>query len=266
MRRMTTVLFVVLISSACLRSTTTISIAPDGSGTVVQETGVTPQALAMLQGVAASTNAQGGGVTELFGEEQAKKAADAMGVRFISGEPIKTGDLDGYRARFAFDDIRKVQMKLAQDPTAAISPGSDTATEPPFEFAFEQRASSSVLTITVPDQTPGAGGPLGSLSGGMPGGAGGDAQMNQQGLQMMRMMMQGLFVDVSLSVDGRIVNTNAPHVDGSRVTLLQIDFDRLAADEAAWQKLQAAPDLKALSVIPGLKVIADRKVTIEFAR
>ena len=31
---------------------------------------------------------------------------------------------------------------------------------------------------------------------------------------MMKMMMKGLYVDVTLNVNGRIVKTNAPYVDG----------------------------------------------------
>jgi hypothetical protein len=83
---------------------------------------------------------------------------------------------------------------------------------------------------------------------------------------MMKMMMKGLFVDITLNVDGRIVKTNAPFVEGSRVTLLQIDFDKLLADQAALTKLQGATDLKSLANVPGLKVIPDPKVTIEFGR
>jgi hypothetical protein len=87
-----------------------------------------------------------------------------------------------------------------------------------------------------------------------------------QALGMMKMMMKGLFVDVSMNVGGKVIKTNAPHVDGSRVTLLQIDFDKLLADEAALQKLQAASDLKSLASVPGLKISSEPKLTVEFAR
>ena len=86
----------------------------------------------------------------------------------------------------------------------------------------------------MPDQTPGAG----ALP--MPGG-GSDADKAQaaQAMAMMKMMMRGLFVDVALTVNGHIIKSNAPYVDGSRVTLLQLDFDKLLADDAALLKLQA---------------------------
>ena len=76
---------------------------------------------------------------------------------------------------------------------------------------------------------------------------------------MMKAMMAGMFVDITLNVDGRIIKTNAPFVKGSDVTLLQLDFDKLLADEAALQKLQGATDMKALASVPGLKVIPWKK-------
>ena len=78
-----------------------------------------------------------------------------------------------------------------------------------------------------------------------------------QAMAMMKMMMKGLFVDVSLNVNGRILKSNATHVDGLRVTLMQIDFDKLLADETGLQKLQAASDVKSLSGRPGLKVVTE---------
>jgi len=266
MLRITLALLVALASTACLRSTTVIDLKTDGSGTIVQETGVTAQALAMLKGFGGG-NQTGGAPTDLFGEEQAKKTAASMGVTFVSGEPFKTGELEGYRARFAFDDISKVMLNMEQNAAGGVTGGVAGATsqkEPPFRFAFDRGAASSVLTIQMPEQVPGKKGPLGELPG--MGGADADKAQAAQSLAMMKMMMKGLFVDVSMNLNGRIIKTNAPHVEGSHVTLMQIDFDKLLADEGAIQKLQSASDLKSLAGIPGLKVVNDPKVTIEFGR
>jgi hypothetical protein len=253
------VLVFAAVCSSCLRSTTVISVKADGSGTVVQETGLSPQALAMVKTMAGSgTDAKM--PADLFGEDQAKQAADLMGVTFVSGEPIKTAELEGYRARFAFNDVRQIRMKMNQAPTKGLT-GSSAAAEPPFRFDFERRGASSQLTITVPESNAGSN-PMAK----MPGmGGTSNPEQNQQAMAMMKLMLQNLFVDVSLDVDGRIVNTNAPHVQGSRVTLLQIDFNQLLADEAAFRKLQSATDIKALAGVPGLKVLTSPKVTVEFA-
>ena len=266
MKRLAALLAVALISTACLRSTTVVTIKPDGSGTIVQENGLSPQAMGMMKSMAASQGAQTAGSPEIFGEAQARKTAESMGVRFVSGEPIKTAQLEGYRANFAFEDIRKIQMKMSEDPTGGALGSTGSSASPPFGFTFEQNAASSLLTITLPqDKLPG-GGPLGAMGGKMGGDAPADPAQTAQMLSMMKVMMQGLFVDISLNVDGRIVKTNAPHVEGNRLTLLQLDFDKLLADEAAFQKLQSASDLKSLGGIAGLKVVTEPKLTIEIAK
>ena len=88
----------------------------------------------------------------------------------------------------------------------------------------------------------------------------------QQAMAMMKVMMKGMFVDVSLDLAGRIVKTDAPYVQGSRVTLMQVDFDKLLADDAALKKLQNATDIKELAGVPGLKVPTSPTVSIEFAK
>jgi hypothetical protein len=196
----------------------------------------------------------------MFTEEQARKAADTMGVTFVSGEPFKTSQLEGYRARYSFTDISQVKVNMNQGATSM-----NAARQPPFAFAFDKGAAASTLTIQLPEQMPGAS-PLQGLPGAGAGVSEADKAQAAQALAMMKMMMQGLYVDVSLNVDGRIIKSNAPHVEGSKVTLLQIDFDKLLADEAALTKLQGAKDLKSLSAVPGLKVASEPKVTIVFSR
>ena len=248
----------VVAPAGCLRSTTTIDLRPDGTGTVVQETAVTSQALAMLKGFSPQQTGADA-PSELFGEEQARKAAATMGVTFVSGEPFKTGEMEGYRARYSFDDIAKVKVNMQQQAT----PGVSSDKQPPFAFTFDRGATASVLTIEMPEKLPG-----GTPIPGMPTAGGTDAEKAQaaQALGMMKAMMRGMFVDVSLNVTGRILKTNAPHVEGSRVTLLQIDLDKMLADEAALQKLQAATDLKGLTGVPGLKVPSGPTTTIQFSR
>ena len=77
----------------------------------------------MLQGLAGA-NQTGDKPAQLFGEEQARKAADTMGVTFVSGEPYKAGELEGYRARYSFTDIAKVTLKMDQGANS-LGPGSD---------------------------------------------------------------------------------------------------------------------------------------------
>jgi len=272
MKRRFALVCVALLCSACLRATTTITVRQDGSGLIDQEVGANPEAMAMLKGFAGAAAEQqksGAGAAasaqpSIFGEPEAKKLADQMGVKFLSGEPIKTAELEGYRAHYSFDDVTKVKVKMNQDATGGLAESGKTAAEPPFGFQFEKRGTSSLLTINMPEQKPGSVGPLNQL--GMGRGATQNSAQNEQAVAMMKMMLKGLYVDVTLAVDGKVIKTNAPYVNGSKVTLVQMDFDKLLASEGALQKLQQANDPRALKDIPGLKVVAEPKVTIEFGR
>lgn len=269
--RMLLVLSAAALCSACLRATTVITVRPDGSGTIDQEIGMTAFAAGFMKGLGDAAAEAGAEKTEkkkdtaLFGEAEARKAGEQMGVRFLSGEPIKNDRLEGYRAKYAFDDIAKLTLNK-EGATGLPSPGGATgSTVPPYGFQFTKGKDASTLVINMP--------PLdssklqGSL-GGMPGEAGkpGSDAMEKQGLAMMKMLMNGMFVDVTLAVEGKIRKANVPVADGGRITLVQLDFDKLLEDPTGMDKLRNAKDAKALQSVPGLKVPLDPKLTIEFGR
>ncbi len=64
------------------------------------------------------------------------------------------------------------------------------------------------------------------------------------------------------------MRTSSPFVDGSRVTLLDVNLDQLLKDETFLPRIQAAKtadEMKAiLQEAPGLKINFDRAITIEF--
>jgi len=257
MRRVGLILLVAALASGCLRSTTTITLKQDGSGTMDQEIGATPQALAMLRSLDSSGGDKPANL-QMFGPEQAEAAAKSMGVRFLSGEPIKTAQSEGYRAHFAFDDVTKIRFDMIKTPA---SPEAEKSAAPPFGFGFTKGDATSVLTITMPDQQGGAGTLLNQLPGN-----GAQSKDNQQAFAMLLPMLRGLFVDVTLNLEGRVIKSNAPYVTGSQVTLLQFDFDKVSATEGAMQKLQTLTDPKQLKDIPGVRMVTDPVVTIEFGR
>jgi hypothetical protein len=83
-------------------------------------------------------------------------------------------------------------------------------------------------------------------------------------MAMMKMMMKGLFVDVALTVNGRILKKRALR----RRLARDADADRLrqAADRRNGPALlQSAKDIKSLAAVPSLKVVAEPNVTIELA-
>jgi hypothetical protein len=62
------------------------------------------------------------------------------------------------------------------------------------------------------------------------------------------------------------VRTNAPFVDGNRITLVQLDMDKVINDETAWTKLQNATTPADMRNILGVKVSTQPTLTIEFGK
>jgi nitrate reductase NapAB chaperone NapD len=69
-------------------------------------------------------------------------------------------------------------------------------------------------------------------------------------------------------VAGAIVKTNSPYVQGSKVTLLEMDFAELITNDAVLGKLanpESIEDAKQmLKGVKGVKVNLDREVMVEF--
>lgn len=255
MKRMLLVVALMVTCTGCIHVTTLVTLKPDGSGTLDEEIGMNPQTLGMLAAFAGSGAQTAPRADDIFNETKAREQAEKMGARFLSGTPIDTPSLKGYHAKFAFDDIKTLKVRM--DAARADRTRSD---RDPFDFEFTKGASSSTLTIKVPQdmQRP----PLAQL------GQRPDLspEQTQQMMAMMRPMLAGMYVDVAVAVDGQIVKTNAPFVDGGRVTLVQLDMNKVMQDDAAWTRLQSAKTPEEMRNINGVKMSTGPTITIEFRK
>jgi hypothetical protein len=181
------------------------------------------------------------------------------GVRLLSAEPAKGANgFEGTKAIFAFDDINQVQVN--QDPNMGGGADNRLSTEPtredPVKFKLERSGGSSVLTIAFTDK-PG-------MDGDKPSAGPGDMPdlSNPMMMNMIKTMFQGFTINIGLEVAGSIVKTNAEYVNGSRITLLEMDMEALLADEAKFKALQGklGPDASLSEVKPYLKDIKGIKI------
>ena len=263
--RFALVVVVACTLSGCINSASLVRIKPDGSGTIEQTLLVNT---ATLKGLMAGLGAQGQ-VKEtpgVFTEAEFKRTAERMGVKPVSLTPLKEGGFEGAKAIFAFDDVTKIRVD--QDPQlSGASPGplgnAPTSSKTPIKFGFARQGSSSVLTITVDEQT--------AAPGTKPDPSTPPQKIDPAMMQMVKTMFQGFKVLIDVEVDGKIVKTNADYVNGSRVTLLELDMATLFEDEAAITALQSkvGPGASIADVRPYLKDVKGVKinnpsVTIEF--
>lgn len=246
-----------VIGSGCIRSATLITVKPDGTGTIEQTVLMNAAALkGMLGGFGGATQqSSGGGINE---EELRKSAARlGEGVTYVSAEPIKADDgFEGAKAIYAFTDINTVRVD--QDPNLTGSTTGGVATAPkednPVTFALTRTGGVSNLTVTFNDKPARE-----KAATQAPGGPNMD---NPQMTEMMKTMFQGFKVSIDLQVAGSIIKTNADHVAGSKVTLLEMDLGALLADEAKLKEVQKVlgPNASVAELKPYLKDIKGLKV------
>lgn len=247
--------FAFLTSLACMQGQRVVKVNLDGSGTIVDTVTLSEQARGMMS---AMENMDKSSPAEKKAKktEKLKAAAATMGegVSFVSFEAGKDGS---EKVSYAFSDITKLKIDWSPSPSDSdAKPAND-----PVTFRLARQGANSVLTVVQapkvakqeatakPKPKP--------------------EEMAQQ-MAMMKGMMAGLKMSGVLEVNGRIVKTNSPYVVGPVVTLLELDFDKIAADPVAFQKLAeiddpTKADPKVVAAIKGVKVNTLPELSIEFA-
>ena len=246
-----------LTSVACMQGQRVVKVNLDGSGTIVDTVTLGEQARGMLSamdGMDKSSPAE----KKAKKTEKLKAAAATMGegVSFVSFESGKDGS---EKMTYSFKDVTK--LKIDWSPNT-----SDNDPKPPNDpvsFRLARQGANSVLTVVQAPKVEKKDATAKAKAKPKP------EEMAQQ-MAMMKGMMAGLKMSGTLEVNGRIVKTNSPYVVGPAVTLLEVDFDQIAADPVAFQKLAeiddpTKADPKLVAAIKGVKVNTLPELTIEFA-
>lgn len=261
--RLATLVLAAVCATGCIRSATLITVKPDGTGTIEQTVLMNAAA---LKGMLGGLGSQPGQSQPGLSDDDFKKAAAKLGegVTYLSSEPMKTADgFEGAKAKYAFTDITKVRVNQDPQLSSAGMNGMtvNSKTESPVTFALAKADGLNTLTVTFHDKP----------SSQAPKPAGGPDPDNPQMMEIMKTMFKGFKVGIDLEVAGKIVKTNADYVEGSRVTLLEMDLGALLENEAKLKEVQKAvgpngsiADLKPyVKDLKGLK-INDPVVTISF--
>jgi Cu/Ag efflux protein CusF len=271
MKRFTLAVAVVTaaLTAGCISSDTLVKVNADGSGTIEERMMMSTSALNMLQSMGGE-----GKTADPFSEESLKKAAGDMGpgVRFVSAQPIEANDMKGSKVIYAFDDINAIQMKSSG--AMPMSQGREAAGKKEggdFAFKFDRTGGTPTLTITMPADREKSGAAAGEAPTETPEKPE-KPDMPPEAMNMMKMMMKGLHIDVSIEVNGRITNTNATYHTGNQVTLIDMNFDELMNDPAALAAMQnqmgpgadPAAMKKALEKIKGVKIETEKVVTVQW--
>lgn len=268
MRR--TSLFVVLLAvvalatSGCITATNLIRLKPNGSGTleatIKVNTGAFKQMSAMMGGGEVKSEGKSGLPSP---EDLAKELSKMKGVRLVSQKAFKDGDVEGVTVVMAFDDVNQIAVSEAL-------PGKSkkASQEDDLKFSLvKQPGGTSILSIVMPER------PGEAVKGGTGRKSGTTPKPSLEVMQMLGAFFKGMRIMIAVDVDGTLVRTSSPYVEGNRVTLLDFDMDQLLSDPEALQKMEALPIDPSLSItevreslrkagVKGIKV-NDSQVTIE---
>ena len=217
-----------MVASGCLTAITTIKVKPDGSGTIEQSMAMKVEAAAQFAQMAAtfgdeSAKGKTAEPPEMFSEKDMREAATKFGegVTFVSSQPIKTKDLVGRVATYAFADITKVRVNQKPPSPKGTEAGGKGTEDVSFRF-LRRPAGTSVVTVVFPE-------PDLSKKKDKDTETDKDADSKKPDptqLAMMKKMLDGLRIEIALEVTGTIVKTNSAYVQGSKVTLLELDFSQ----------------------------------------
>lgn len=258
-----------LLTASCFEQESTIRVNKDGSGTITQTMLLSAEMVAMA--------AQGGEdpSVKMADKEKAAEAAAKMGegVTVEKVEPYEKDGRKGARIVYAFKDINTVKFTLGDSlsgmkddmgPPGAPGDAPDAIDEAkkeeePVTFTYKD----GVLVVQTPATEKAAEKPAEEKKD-----PAADA-MAEQMMAMMAGMMKDMRITLKVEAPGGIAETDASHVDGNTVTLMDMPFGKLVSDPAKMKKLDAMKDASpaemaaAFKDVEGLKIEPKDKVTLK---
>jgi hypothetical protein len=256
----------------CFDSTILIKVNKDGSGTV-EETVILSNAFTeMMKSFAGDMGEEGEEPEEqdLVDEQKlrAKAASMGPGVELVSAEPMVTDSGSGFKAVYRFSDINK--LKVNQNPSENVpgppSGGEEAeSTEELLQFRFTRGATAS-LEVIYPQQFDEPSEDEGTAE--MDEGP--DLSANPEMMAMMKELYKDMRMKLAVEVNGSIVDTNATYRDGSRVTLMDVDFGKLMEEGDKFDELmRSAPETveemkELLAGVESIKVETAQNIRIRF--
>ena len=192
------------------------------------------------------------------------------GVTYVKGVKVTANDYEGYKAIYAFTDINKVRInqnsgeKISSDPMQNNT--DDKGEKKYITFAFTKGKPSELLIRIPEDKGSRNSEERSNDTKSSPDNVKAQEEMTEQ----IRGIFQGMKIALSVAVDGTIIATNASYREGSKITLMELDFGKLIEKPEQLKKLgESRPkSIEELTVlmqnVPGIKVDLNRELRVRF--
>ncbi len=257
--------------SGCLQIDTTIHVNKDGSGTISEKVLFSKSFVDMIRGFSESfQDSAGSEEFTMFKEEDIFNDAQEYGenVKYVSHELVSEENWEGYKAVFSFDDITRV--KLSPDPDSKVdlgdgSPQGETGGSDFYYFRFV-KGNTPELIIERPDEEFSQEESESEETNETTGEEQDSNEMNDQIVKMM----EGMKINMGIEVDGKITGSNATYVEGSKVTLFQMDLAEMMKNKEGFDEFRKNEPQnidqmkKYLEKLPGIKIEFEKPVSIKF--
>ena len=267
--RLTLMLMLPVLLAGCIQMERIVRVDNDGSGVVIERFVMSNEIVGMMAGMQSE-----GEPFKIRDDAKLRDNAANFGpdVRFVSATDLVTDFGRGYEARYAFDDINTLGVdQNTQDSMPGESAAGDGSSDGKTNyttFSFEPGDPARLvlrwsLDEDGQDSDPDDADDENSESTATP-------EQEQMAMEMMKMAFKDMRMAMHVEVVGEIVETNAMHVEGARVTMMDINFGELVANEEALQamagkKPESVADMKELmKIVPGLKMEIEPEVAILF--
>ena len=266
-----------LLMSSCFEVAVEIKLNRDGSGILKQKILFSEMMIAQMTGFAQSfsESEETSGEQSLYDEEKLKAEASSFGegVEFLSGSEITENGKTGYEALYRFNDIRKI--KISSNPESNIDmPASEGEKDNDFyEFDFIEKNDISRLTVIMNEAEEKTGDEAENVTGELSSRSENNAEsadIDEASMEMMKQFFSGMKFSYKVNINGKITDTDALHKDGSSVTLIEVDFDRIMENPEAFAELENLQEgsqietVKAMKDLEGIKAEMKDRIYVDF--
>lgn len=248
----------VFLLSSCLSSGIDIVVNKDGSGEISQTFNVQKEYISFM-----NLGEQGISDLNMIDKETLISMAAQMGegVTFSKVEPVsETSSYGGYTAYFKFPDITKVRTP----PMPMTTPGEEIDTTDWISFDFK-KGGTAKLTIISPQEEDEEDWDDGDVDSDSETPDMEDESMADQ----MKQIYKTMHFWLKIKVNGSISTTNALYVDGSEISIIDMDFEKVVENDDLFKHMTSGnnPDLEEvrdqLEKI-GVKVDDQEKIEVSF--
>ncbi len=256
-----------VLFNGCIQIETTLFINKDGSGTINERVVMSKAFVNMLKDFARSF--QDSTSTEeftLFKDDEIIDDAKNYGadVNYVSHNFISDENWEGYTAIYSFNDVSKI--KISPDPDDKVEVGmGDEETGQAKEFYYFSFIQGDIAELIIDrpeiEKDKGESEEIEQDE---------TEEINDEIGDEFLEMMDGMSIKIKVGVDGNIVNTNASYVDGSEVTLFQMDFSEMMKDKDNFKEFtnkepKNLDEMKEfLEKFPSMKIEIEKPIKIKF--